>query len=192
VNTLLDFAIHLIDEKEALSASISAAKKNCAVDIDSVIAMNHTRQNAKLMFDRLSGLKSREANISGRDYRLNNDGNQVSYVYNIKEVVTIDFDRNKVKGIAKALAMKSDDISATYSIDCCRVRPEIRHQRQVRGCTDCLHQQQKLTRKFLPLRPQFTPGSRCQPVQQTNYGAANALIVWRTLYYYNESQQEGR
>ncbi|MDR0906905.1 MAG: hypothetical protein LBN00_12185 [Oscillospiraceae bacterium] len=112
VNTLIDFTVHIVDEKELLGAAISAAKKSCPIDIDSAIAMNRSRQNVNLLMERLAGVKSREIDSTGHDYRLNNEGNQTSYVYKIKEVVTIDFDRNKVKGIAKALARKSDEVSA--------------------------------------------------------------------------------
>jgi hypothetical protein len=112
VNTLIDFVVHVIGEKERLSAAISEAKKSCTIDIDSAIAMNRSRQNAQQLMSSLAVVKSREIETTGHDYRLNNEGNQTSYVYNIKEVVTIDFDRNKVKGIAKALARKSDEVSA--------------------------------------------------------------------------------
>ncbi|MDR0861267.1 MAG: hypothetical protein LBN30_00600 [Oscillospiraceae bacterium] len=112
VNALIDFVVHIIDEKTLLGAAISAAKKSSALDIDSAIALNRTRQNTKQLMDRLASVKSRETDTTGRDYRLNNEGNQTAYVYNVKEVVTIDFDRNKVKGVAKALARKSDEISA--------------------------------------------------------------------------------
>ncbi|MDR0858939.1 MAG: hypothetical protein LBN97_07910 [Oscillospiraceae bacterium] len=112
VNTLLDFTVHIIGEKEQLCAAITAAKRNCALDFDGAIAMNRSRQNTKELLERLAEIKSREITTTGRDYRLNNEGNQTAYVYNVKEIVTIDFDRNKVKGIVKALAKKSDEISA--------------------------------------------------------------------------------
>jgi hypothetical protein len=112
VNTLVDFTVHIIGEKELLGTAISSAKKSCKLDIDSAIAMNRSRQSVRQLMERLAGVKSREIDSTGHDYRLNNEGNQTSYVYKIKEVVTIDFDRNKVKGIAKALARKSDEVSA--------------------------------------------------------------------------------
>jgi hypothetical protein len=112
VNTLIDFVSHILGEKELLSAAISTAKKSSPIDIDSAIAMNRSRQRFKQVVDDLVDVKSHESDSTGRDYRLNNEGNQTQYIYNIKEIVTIDFDRNKVKGIAKALARRADEISA--------------------------------------------------------------------------------
>jgi hypothetical protein len=112
VNALIDFVVHVLSEKEILSTAISVAKKNCAVDIDSAIALNRARQSAKQLMDRLAGVKSGEQDSVGKSYRLNNEGNQTTYFYKVKEIKTIDFDRNKVKGIAKALAAKSDLVSA--------------------------------------------------------------------------------
>jgi hypothetical protein len=111
VNTLLDFLMHLLEEKEKLTLAIGLAKSSCGMDIDASVAMNRTRQRAASALTTLVGVKSREAESSGRDFRINNEGNQTAYVYKIKEVITIDFDRNKAKALSKALLKKSNEIS---------------------------------------------------------------------------------
>ncbi|MDR1643145.1 MAG: hypothetical protein LBC41_17110 [Clostridiales bacterium] len=112
VNELIDFYVSLTDEKEALTFAIGKAKAECGVDIDSALALNRLRHDAAEAMSRLAGLKSRELDTTGRDFRINNEGNQTPYVYKIKEVITIDFDRNKPKSLAKSLLKKSDEISA--------------------------------------------------------------------------------
>jgi hypothetical protein len=60
----------------------------------------------------MGNIKANEKQIIGRDFKFNVDGVQVPYQYNINEVTTIDFDRNKVKGLVKKLCRKSDEVSA--------------------------------------------------------------------------------
>ena len=111
VDTIVDFILDVVNTKSALCEAISEAKASCGLDIDASIAMNKTRQQSADIFNYIAGIKPQERLREGRAYKFNNEGNQVPYTYNIKEVVSIDFDRNKVKGCAKALTKKSDDIS---------------------------------------------------------------------------------
>lgn len=43
--------------------------------------------------------------------KFNGEGNQTTYTYDIKEITTIDFDRNKVKAIASRLRRELDETS---------------------------------------------------------------------------------
>jgi len=47
----------------------------------------------------------------GRGYVFNNDGNQTSYCYDIDRILTIDYDRNKVRAMVKELNRSSDEVS---------------------------------------------------------------------------------
>jgi predicted RNA-binding protein len=112
VNQLIDFYIGVLEEKENVALAISKAKASAGVDIDGAVAMNKSRQNAAAVMAEMANVKSKEYDSSGRGYRINNEGNQTAYVYKIKEVITIDFDRKKVKAISKSLLRKSDEVSA--------------------------------------------------------------------------------
>lgn len=48
----------------------------------------------------------------GSGYRFNGEGNQVSYLCDAKRVTTINFDRNKVRGMATELGRRADEVSA--------------------------------------------------------------------------------
>lgn len=110
-NQLVAFIQHLMDEKEKLTSAISAAKRNCDVDIDAELANNRTRQRISFVLDSMAHQRSSESMVRGTSYKFNSEGNQVPYSYDVKRVTTIDFDRNKVKGICRALTQKSDDVS---------------------------------------------------------------------------------
>ena len=110
-NQVIDFLLDVLNEKEKLSDAINKAKLNTEINIDSSIAINKEKQRIISIFDRLSKIKSGERIRNDSDYKFNAEGNQVSYYYEVKETTTIDFDRNKVKGIVKRLRRESDNTS---------------------------------------------------------------------------------
>ncbi len=122
-NQMVDFLQHLIDEKQALTEAISTAKKGCSIDIDAEIANNRTRQSVASLFSRMSGIRPTERLTKAYGYKFNAEGNQVQYAYDVKEVTTIDFDRNKAKAASKSLIQKADEIST--AIDKVMVELEI-------------------------------------------------------------------
>ena len=110
-NQVIDFLLDVLNEKEKLSDAINKAKLNTEINIDSSIAINKEKQHIASIFDRLAKTKSGERIRNDSDYKFNAEGNQVSYYYEVKETTTIDFDRNKVKGIVKRLRRESDNTS---------------------------------------------------------------------------------
>lgn len=110
-NIVIDFIMDVMTEKEKLTSAITAAKSTAEIDIDASIALNKSRQSIAGVLNLMAGMKANERTCIGRDYKFNADGDQVSYVYNISEITTIDFDRNKVKSLAKKLNRDSDDVS---------------------------------------------------------------------------------
>ena len=110
-NDLISFMEYICKERESLTVAISVAKSKAPIDIDTEIANNKTRQRVASVFSAMGNMKSSERKSRGTDYKFNAEGNQVSYYYEIKEVSTIDFDRNKVKGLAKRFITKADEIS---------------------------------------------------------------------------------
>ena len=111
-NVIIDFVMDVLAEKEKLTSAIAVAKAYAEIDIDSAIALNKSRQHIASILNVMSSIKSNERQIVGRDYKFNVDGVQVPYQYNINEVTTIDFDRNKVKALVKKLNRESDEVSA--------------------------------------------------------------------------------
>lgn len=111
VNIIGDFAMHLIDLKEELGKAIATAKANAQIDIDTAISNNKSKQYLASVFNRMANIKSTERIATGTGYKFNAEGNQVGYRYEVKEVQTIDFDRNKFKSMARNLLKESDEIS---------------------------------------------------------------------------------
>ena len=110
-NDLIDFVVKLIDEKQKLSDAIAKAKRSLDIDIDAAMSMNKTKQDFISVLRRMASIKSSESDKEGTSYKFNNDGDQVSYRYPVKEVKTIDYNRNAVKGLISKYKKETDEIS---------------------------------------------------------------------------------
>lgn len=122
-NIIIDFFMDIIREKESLSMAISEAKRDLHFDMDAEIASNKFRQLASGTLHRIGDIKSSERITRGTSFKFNTEGNQVSYMYDVQEVTTIDFDRNKVKALSKKLLEQSD--KASNEADKCMVSVEV-------------------------------------------------------------------
>ena len=93
--------------------------------MDSEVGLNRQRQALARVFRDMTALRNSEKLIpgGGSGYRFNGDGNQVAYRCDAKQVVTIDFDRNKLRGLAAALGKKADALS--MEMDRCLVNTEV-------------------------------------------------------------------
>lgn len=110
-NDLIDFVVKLIDEKQKLSNAITEAKKSLDMDIDAAMSMNKSKQDFISVLRRMVSIKPTESEKEGTSYKFNNDGDQVSYRYPVKEVKTIDYDRNAVKGLISKYKKEADEVS---------------------------------------------------------------------------------
>lgn len=110
-NDLIDFAVKLIDEKQKLSDAITEAKKTTSFDVDAAMSMNKTKQGFIHVLRRMASIKPTESEREGVSYKFNNDGDQVSYRYPIKEIKTIDYDREDVKKLIDKYKKETDEIS---------------------------------------------------------------------------------
>ena len=121
------FLMHLLEEREKLSAAIHKTKAGLDLPacLDGEVGLNSKRQEIANLRRRMAGLRSSETLISngGTGYRFNNEGNQVSYRCDVKRVVTINFDRNKIRKMCGELSKKSDEISA--SLDAALVNAQV-------------------------------------------------------------------
>ena len=116
ITLVAEFLLHLLSEREKLSAVIFQAKAglNLPAGLDGEVSLNSKRQEVAGLFRRMAGLRSSEVLIpnGGTGYRFNNEGNQVSYRCDVKRVTTINFDRNKIRKMCGDLSKKSDEVSA--------------------------------------------------------------------------------
>lgn len=117
--TIIEFMKAVVDEKYAIAIAIDKAKASCGIDIDAETARNSQRRTMATILERVAAIKASECKTQGSDFKFNATGDQVRYVYDIKETTTIDFDRNKVKRLAKSLARDADETST--AIDRCMI-----------------------------------------------------------------------
>jgi len=127
ITEVATFLMHLLEEREKLSAAIHKTKAglDLPAGLDGEVGLNSKRQEIANLLRRMAGLRASETLISGggTGYRFNNEGNQVSYRCDVKRVVTINFDRNKIRKMCSDLSRKSDDISA--SLDAALVNAQV-------------------------------------------------------------------
>lgn len=110
-NTMIAFIEKLMEEKIDLVNAIAIAKRSASEDFDALIESNKVRQRVSSVFKTMSALQSSEREFEGSAYAWNQEGNQTPYRYPIKEVTTIDFDRNETKKHFKAITASADETS---------------------------------------------------------------------------------
>ena len=111
-NEVIDFAVSVLAEKEALVDAIANAKACAEINIDNAIAMNKKKQGFVNILSSLANIKPSEKQKNGSDYKFNAEGNQVQYYYTVVETVGIDYDRKSVRALSKKLLKETDEISA--------------------------------------------------------------------------------
>lgn len=110
-NDLLMAIPKLLEEKENLAIAINKAKQTVEFDIDAMLAMNKLKQKFVEVLSNMNSHKSCEKTTTGKGYKFNINNEQVSYVYDIVEKTTIDFDRNTVKALIKKYSKETDNVS---------------------------------------------------------------------------------
>ena len=127
ITQLTEFLLWLLDEKSKLFEAVRRAKEQLPIDLDSEVSLNAQRQSIARTLRRMNDLRGSEQIISngGTGYRFNAEGNQVSYRCDVKRVVTINYDRNKVRKELEKLNKKSDETSA--QLDLCLVTSKVEY-----------------------------------------------------------------
>ena len=113
VGRLLGIWEELMEEKTRLSTAIGKAKADMAFSLDAAVDENKSR---RAFLSTLQGLANRKSTHelekgAGRGYVFNNEGNPTSYCYDIDRIMTIDYDRSKVRAMVKELNRLSNEVS---------------------------------------------------------------------------------
>ena len=125
IDAVAAFLLHLLGEREKLSRAIRAAKERQEMDMDSEVSLNSSRQSLASFFRHMVDLRNSEKLLPGgaTGYRFNAEGNQVPFRCDAKRVVTIHYDRNRVRSYLKQLTEKSDQVSA--QLDRCLINSQV-------------------------------------------------------------------
>lgn len=120
VNTIINFVNELINEKLRVSMAIEKAKRlirinwvenNEQLTLDTAIEHNKNIYNYANVLKPLIKIKTTETKIQGTDYTFNAEGNQVTYVYPIERVKSVDFNKEQTRELYKKILVKADKIS---------------------------------------------------------------------------------
>ena len=115
-NAVIDFVVKVIEEKEKLSECIAKAKDTTEINIDNAISMNKRKQGFVSVLNGIADIKPTEKVVNGTGYKFNQEGNQVKYFYNVKQITSIDFDRKNIRNLIKKYAKETDDISTKLDL----------------------------------------------------------------------------
>ncbi len=118
---MVGFLLYLLAQREQLSAAIRATKQGLPIDLDSEVSLNAQRQEIARVLQHMADLRSSEVLLrgGGTGYRFNQEGNQVAYRCDVKQVTTIAFDRKVIRNHVAALHRRSDAVSS--ELDRCMV-----------------------------------------------------------------------
>ena len=113
VGRLLGIWEELMEEKNRLSTAIGKAKADMDFNLDAAVDENKSR---RAFLSTLQGLANRKSSHelekgAGHGYVFNNEGNPTSYCYDIDRIMTIDYDRSKVRAMVKEMNRISDEVS---------------------------------------------------------------------------------
>lgn len=121
VNDLVYLANAIISEKLKLSMAIEKGKSEMCIDwieegvvlsYDTAISYNkNLRELYTSSLATLKGVKTSVTKTSNNAYKINGEGNQVSYRYDLEIKQEVDFDKAVVDGLAKKILKKTNDIS---------------------------------------------------------------------------------
>ena len=123
VNDMITFMQAIITEKEELTSAINKAKAAAEDDIDALTEGNKLRLSFCKRVQYILRKKAKKSIRSERGYMLNNEKNQVQYIYDVEETKEELFDRNKLTEILEKATAKSADIS--NKIDAMRITTEL-------------------------------------------------------------------
>ncbi len=110
-NQVLDFAMKVLNEQDKLAMAINKAKINAEIDVDAAIAGNKRRQSFVEVLQTMDAYKPKTTKTTAIGYKLDVEGKQVSYRYDVDMIMSIDFNRDDVRGMIKKLLKESDATS---------------------------------------------------------------------------------
>lgn len=115
-NKVIELYLDILAEREKLAKAISKAKASADIDMDAAIMSNKDKFSTIKRLRFMDAIHAEETERSERDHLINNEGNQSVYVYKVKTVTEINFDRNMVKGMIKRLVRETDEVSAKIDL----------------------------------------------------------------------------
>ena len=111
-NGLISFTVFIRDTITRLDDAIVNAKtKTYIKDYDALVSQNIINRELLSALCYANTFKSKEKQSSAYGRKFNNDGEQVEYVYDTKEVTAIDFNRNYTKSLAASIRAKCNAVS---------------------------------------------------------------------------------
>lgn len=112
VDRVVDFYMDIIKEKHTLAILIARVKAEASFMMDAELSINKMRQEAFLALNALARRsRATHRTTKGSGYKFNAEGNQITYYYDVEEVIEPAFDPKAVKANSRKLQDEADAIS---------------------------------------------------------------------------------
>ena len=109
---VIAFMLWLVNEREKLCNAITIAKASVGFDLDAAVETNKFRQSVSGAIKNMLRYAPSKRIAQGRDYRFNNEGNQMPYVYDVEIVSEEAYDRALAKKYMRSIVSEADKTSA--------------------------------------------------------------------------------
>lgn len=120
---MIGLLIALLEERKALAQAIQLAKSKSSFMLDAELSVNRSRHDVVQALQTVVRIKPSERMTYANGYKFNNEGNQVPYRYDVKEVTTIDFDRNFARDLMRKYQQEANEVS--NKADHCMIDTEL-------------------------------------------------------------------
>lgn len=125
-DSVLDFMLYLVDERNKLTVAIGKAKASIGFDLDAAIETNKFRQTVASRTKAMLRYTASKRVERGVDYKFNVEGNQSQYYYDIEVEATEAYDRNRAKGVIRDIMLEADEASA--KIDSAMINTRVEYE----------------------------------------------------------------
>lgn len=122
-DVLFDFMKYIIEEKEKLGTAIGKAKASLHFDMDAAQSTNKFRQTLARAVTSMLSMKPQKRTEQGRDYKFNQEGNQMMYIYDIEVTSEDDFDREYLRLETRRCLEIADEVS--NQIDAAKINTQV-------------------------------------------------------------------
>lgn len=122
-DVIFDFMKYIVEEREKLGTAIGKAKASLSFDMDAAQSTNKFRQTLARAVTNMLLLKPQKRTEQGRDYKFNQEGNQMMYIYDIEVTAEDDFDREYLRSETRRFLETADEVS--NQIDAAKINTQV-------------------------------------------------------------------
>lgn len=123
---MMQFLVHIVEEKERLSIAIGDAKRDLSFDLDAAVEANKARQAVNASIRRMLRYTTSKTKTQGVGYKFDATGVQQPYRYDVITFTSEDYNKDRAKEIMRSMISKADEVSAV--VDAALINCEVKYE----------------------------------------------------------------